>query len=62
MQPLNAVIAVYDVTGNGRFSVRQNGDVYGGVFNTQDKSGVSCPAGTINLQTLEVTNGIVTHC
>jgi hypothetical protein len=36
-------------------------DVAGG-YSTKGKAGVSCAAGTVNLTTLVVTDGIVTHC
>ena len=48
---------VYKVNAAERFAVND-----AGVVRTNGIAGVTCAAGTVNLSTFAVTNGIVTHC
>jgi hypothetical protein len=50
---------------NGAYSgaaLKTTGEIDAAAYRGGGKRGVTCPAGTVNLSTLEVTNGIITHC
>lgn len=44
------------------FTVEGAGNVTAASYKVGSAAGVSCPAGTVSLTTLTITNGIVTHC
>lgn len=43
-------------------ALKTSGAVEASGYNVRNTKGVSCPPGTVNIATMEVTNGIVTHC
>lgn len=43
-------------------ALKTAGTVEAGSFRAGNVVGVSCPAGSVNLSTMVVTNGIITHC
>ena len=49
------------INGNG-FNVDSSGNITANSYKSGATAGVSCGAGTVNLTTFVVTNGIVTHC
>jgi hypothetical protein len=53
--------SIAQIKGTG-FSVDPSGHLSASGFKANGTAGVSCPAGTVNLSTFTVTNGIVTHC
>lgn len=48
--------------GTSLFNVSTSGVVNGSGYQINGTAGVSCAAGTVNVSTMVVTNGIVTHC